>query len=68
MKRVGVPSQADQLGSHSKLFIGMGKTLQKPDAEKSGGSRDEDPPTSELLPMRPGVSKHMLQIFLGERE
>jgi hypothetical protein len=66
MKRSGVPSQANQLRSQSKLFVGIGKALQKPDAEEAGGSGNKNPATTELLPKRPGMSEHMLQIFLRE--
>jgi hypothetical protein len=67
MKRVGVSSQADQLGPQIQGGVGMGKSLQQPDPEETRGSSDKDPAAAELLPERTRVLQHMLQIFLGKR-
>ena len=45
----------------------MGKGLEQPDAEEPCGPRDENPPTTELLPKGMRVREHMLEIFRGER-
>jgi hypothetical protein len=66
IKGLRITGEAYQFCPEPELFIGIGKTLEKPDAEKTCGPGNKEPPSTQLLPERARVLEHMLKIFLGK--
>ena len=62
-KCLRIAREADEPRFQIKLLIGKSKSLQQPAAEKTGPTRDENSPSTNLLPHIACVQENMLQIL-----